>query len=92
MSFDDLKLNIGNKSVFDEIELREQYDTSQNMIVEELLYYGYFGAGNNVNMDWLEKNGFWGLGGYPTTYQLSIDDFKCILNKGKIDESNVIVD
>ena len=45
-------------------------------------------------MDWLDKNGFWGdeLGRYPTEYQLSIDDFKCILKKGKINESNVIVD
>lgn len=94
MSYDELKSNIGNKSVFDEAELRQKYKSNYNMIVEELLYYGYFGAGNNVNMDWLNKNGFWGgeLGSYPTEYQLSIDDFKCILKKGKINESNVIVD
>lgn len=94
MSYDELKSNIGNKSVFDEAELRQKYENNYNMIVEELLYYGYFGAGNNVNMDWLNNNGFWGveLGSYPTEYQLSIDDFKCILKKGKINESNVIVD
>ena len=92
MSYDELKSSIGNKSGFNEDELSHKYKNNYNMIVEELLYYGYFGAGNNVNMDWLKTNGFWGLGGYPTSYQLSIDDFKCILKKGKINESNVIID
>ena len=93
MSFDALKDMIGNKSVYDENDMREKYSNQRNMIVIEMLYLGYFGEGNNVNMDWLDNNGCWaGPDQYPTEVQLSPNQFKSILAEGKIDVSNVIID
>lgn len=92
MSFEDLKNRIGNKSVFNEDELKQQYLNYTNVSVIELLYYGYFGAGNNVNMDWLNRNGYWAKSNeYPTSVKLSKDNFKEILKEGKIDVANVII-
>lgn len=93
MSFDDLLKCIGNKSIFNKDELYKQYNNNRNLMVIELLYYGYFGAGNNVNMDWLDNNGCWStIGQYPTSIQLSLEQFKKILKEGKIDVQNVIID
>lgn len=91
MSFDKLKQRIGNKSVFNENELEKQYYNYKNVTVVEMLYYGYFGAGNNVNMDWLDKNGCWAQGQYPTEVHLTTSQFKKILVEGKVNVSNVIV-
>lgn len=92
MSFDDLKQRIGNKSVFNESELQEQYYRYKNVTVVEMLYYGYFGAGNNVNMDWLDKRGCWaGSGQYPTEIHLTANQFKKILMEGNVNVSNVII-
>lgn len=92
MSFDELKSRIGNKSVFDENELQSQYLNFRNMSIVELLYYGYFGAGNNVNMDWLDKHGYWTAGNqYPTEVKLTSAQFKRILAEGNINVSNVVI-
>ena len=57
-----------------------------------MLYYGYFGSGNNVNMDWLDKNGYWASQGqYPTEVKLSPDQFKSILAEGNINVSDVVI-
>lgn len=50
MSFDDLLRKIGNQSVYNETELRNQYQSAANMNVYEMLYYGYFGEGHNKTM------------------------------------------
>lgn len=93
MSYQELKARIGNKSVFDELAIKDRYDTNRNMVVIEVLYYGYFGAGNNVNMDWLDRNGFWaGADQYPADVRLSSGQFKAILEQGGIDVGNVIID
>lgn len=92
MSFDELLQRIGNKSVFNEEELKEKYSNYRNVTVIEMLYYGYFGAGNNINMDWLDKNGFWATNNqYPTDVRLTAEQFKKILMEGNIDVSNVII-
>ena len=92
MSFDDLKRRIGNKSVFNEKELINQYNSFKNVTIVELLYYGYFGAGNNVNMDWLDKNGYWARQNqYPTEVKLSKNQFISVLTEGKVNVSNVII-
>lgn len=91
MLFNELLNKIGNKSVFDKEELRRRYNYDANMLVIEMLYYGYFGEGNNVNMDWLEQNGYWG-NQYPTLISLGKPAFKSILEKGNVDVSNVIID
>lgn len=92
MSFDELKLRIGNKSVFNESELQKQYCDYRNVTVVEMLYYGYFGAGNNVNMDWLDRQGCWaGQGQYPTEVHLTTNQFKKVLMEGNVNVSNVII-
>ena len=92
MTFDQFRSRIGNKSVFDEDDIREKYNTERNLIAIEMLYYGYFGAGNNINMDWLDRNGLWAKKDeYPTEIRLSQEQFKTILKEGKIDVSNVII-
>lgn len=92
MSFDDLIKRIGNKSVFDEEELQRQYTEYYNVSIVELLYYGYFGAGNNVPMNWLNNNNCWvTTENYPTEIHLSEIQFKRVLAEGKVNVSNVIV-
>lgn len=92
MTFEELKQHIGNKSVFNENELYKQYLNFKNVIVVEMLYYGYFGSGNNVNMDWLDKNDYWAKSNqYPTEVKLSCDQFKNILTEGNVNVSNVII-
>lgn len=93
ISFEELKSKIKNKSVFDERELSEKYHNYKNVLVIELLYYGYFGAGNNVNMDWLDNHGCWTKNGeYPTEIHLSKEQFKNILSEGNLDVSTIIID
>jgi L-amino acid N-acyltransferase YncA len=95
LSFDDLLTQIGNKSVYDRNELRTRYDNDKNMFVIEMLYYGFFGEGNNVNMDWLDSNGYWSTahgGQYPALIRLTPGEFKEILREGNVDVDNVIID
>lgn len=92
ITFEDMIAQIGNKSVYDETELRTKYDNDANMIVIEMIYVGYFGAGNNVNMDWLDKHGCWSAPGqYPTSIKLSGSQIRQILTEGSIDVENVII-
>ncbi len=92
MSFDELKERIGNKSVFNEYELQQKYTSYRNVSVVEMLYYGYFGSGNNVSMDWLDDNGYWASQGqYPTEVKLTPDQFKSILTEGNVNVSDVII-
>lgn len=92
MTFDELKVRIGNKSVFDEREIRTKYQNNKNLVVIEMLYFGYFGVGHNVNNAWLSDNGFWASPGeYPANVQLMPEQFKSILEEGNVDVSNVII-
>lgn len=92
-SFDNLMTKIGNKSIFDQNELRSKYDNDNNMVVFELLYYAFFGPGNNINYAWLNNNNLWSKdGGYPTNTKLSPYEFRLILEEGKLDVQNIIID
>jgi len=92
VSFDELLTQIGNKSVFDEQDLLTKYNTQSDLVIIEMLYYGYFGSGNNVNMDWLDNNGYWaGKNEHPANVHLSPNQFKEILTEGKVDVKNVII-
>lgn len=93
MTFDELIKQIGNKSVFDKEELFYKYTNYKSLTVLELLYYGFFGSGNNVNMDWLDTNGYWTLPHhkYPTEIHLTVDQFKNVLMEGNINVQNVII-
>ena len=95
LNFNELLARIGNKSVYDERELRTKYDNDKNMFVVELLYYGYFGEGHNINMDTLENKGYWSSshgGVYPALIRLTPGEFKQILREGNINVNNVIID
>ncbi|EMW5402140.1 hypothetical protein [Enterococcus faecalis] len=83
-----LKL-VGNKTVFSESELVNLYNTKPNLVVLEFLYNGYFGKGNNINHYTLQKNNLFNT--YPYKVQYTLDEFKYILNLGKVDVSNVII-
>lgn len=94
MSFEELLKRIGNKSVFNREDLRKQYEENTNVLIISLLYMGYFGPGNNVNLDWLERNDCWkdNPNQYPTSIHLTEDKFRMILKEGNVDVSNVIID
>ncbi|SBV91248.1 conserved hypothetical protein [uncultured Eubacteriales bacterium] len=92
LPFDELLERIGNKSVFNKHDMQNKYQTEKHMVVIEMLYYGYFGGGNNINMDWLAKNGYWATQNqYPANVQLSPAQFKEILLEGNVDVQNVII-
>ena len=87
--YDQYRHIIGNKSVFDEMELQTKYNTLPNLTLIELLYYGYFGAGNNVNWFWLNDNGCWD--GYPMSTTYTREQFDKIMRRGNVDVKNVII-
>lgn len=82
---------VGNKSVFKADELKRKYYESRSLTLIELLYYGYFGAGNNVNWMWLKDNDCW-PGNHPLQLQYTKSHFVKILQEGKVDVDNVIID
>ena len=90
-SFDEFSHIVGNKSVYGELELRNQYNNDANLTVIELLYCGYFGAGNNVNWKWLKDNDCW-PGTHPMNFQYTKAQFEKILREGNVDVDNVIID
>ncbi len=91
VTYDQFMKMVGNKSVYQEIELKTKYETLPTLILIELLYCGYFGAGNNVNWVWLKNNGCW-PGSHPMNFQYSYEQFEKILREGRVDVSNVIID
>ena len=91
ISYEEYMNRIGNKSIYDPHKLREQYTNEKNLVIIELVYYGFFGKGNNVNWVWLKNNGCWG-DGYPIAQKLSHEQFDKILEEGNVDVSNVIID
>ena len=91
MTYEEYLRRIGNKSVYETIELQTQYNNEKSLVIIELVYYGFFGGGNNINWVWLKNNGCWG-DGYPTSQKLSHEQFNKILKEGNIDASNVIID
>lgn len=58
-----------------------------------LIYRRYTqGTGNNVNMDWLDRQGCWaGQDQYPTEVHLTANQFKKVLMEGNVNVSNVII-
>jgi len=90
-TYEEFRRMVGNKSVYDELELKNQYDTQSRLTLIELLYCGYFGAGNNVNWAWLKNNDCW-PGTHPMNFRYTRDQFEKILREGNVDVSNVIID
>lgn len=91
MPFEKFSAAIGNKSVFSPETLYQKYQNDNNLTMIQLLYGGYFGCGNNVNMDWLDKHGMWSQpGNYPANVHLSPSQCAGIWIEGGIDVDNVL--
>lgn len=71
-------------------KLEKEYRKCKELTLIEMVYYNYFGAGNNVNWIWLKNNGCWPAG-HPLSFRLNHDQFVKILRQGKIDAKNVII-
>lgn len=89
VSLDDFLKLVGNKTVFTESELRSMHIQKNNLVILEFVYNGYFGKGNNINHHTLSSNGLFNA--HPYNVEYSIEQFKNILNLGKVNVNNVIV-
>lgn len=88
-SFEDFLCKVKNRTAFTETELKKIYETKNNIVAIDLLYNGFFGAGNNVNYDYLKTNNLFNDHPYNIIY--SREDFEKILKKGKVNVQNVII-
>lgn len=80
----------GNKSIFPQEELINKYHTYRNLTIIQMLYCGYFGAGNNINLAWLDDHSLWNLNhDYPLTTRLTQQQCIEILKQGQIDINDV---
>lgn len=90
ISFEDFCKHVGNKSVFSKEELRDKYQSEATITVVKMLYGGFFGEGNNINMDWLACNGLWSSQDcYPAQIKLTPKQCETIFEKGKINKENL---
>jgi RimJ/RimL family protein N-acetyltransferase len=90
MTLDETLARIRNKSVFSESDIIQRYNDEKNFVIIEMVYYGYFGAGNNVNWIWLKNNNLW-PNSYPTTARLTHNEFQTILEQGGVNVTNVLL-
>ncbi len=90
ISIDEYLEHIANKSVFSKEDLTLKYNTLKDLTLIELVYMGYFGAGNNINWSWLKNNGLW-QACHPFSFKYSRKDFIKILERGKINVFNTII-
>jgi hypothetical protein len=89
-SVDELLAFVRNRSVFDEDEIRGWYRDCRNLTVVEMLYLGYFGAGNNVTHRTLDDAGLFPT--YPYGIRYSPEQFRQVLRLGRFDDDRLAVD
>lgn len=75
-----------NKTIFKEENLRDIY-RNQNVVIIQLVYNGYFGAGNNVNYFKLKDNDLFKT--YPYNIKYTRSEFESILEMGRINIKNI---
>ena len=94
MSLEGFLSKIANKTVFDREEIENRYNRDRNIIIINMLYYGFFGAGKNITCKWLIDNKLWPPKGdlYPAMKELSRNEFAQILQKGQINVDDIIID
>ena len=78
---------VKNKSVFDVKDLRELYN-SKNVVLLEMVYNGFFGAGKNVNYNLLKQHRLFEA--YPYEILYTQEEFKRILRLGGKDDRSII--
>ena len=79
----------GNKTVYDEAELKAAFEKRFVCIIT-LVYNGYFGQGHNVNNAWLRSRGL--FDGHPYDIKLTREEVYSILKEGGIDEKFAVFD
>ena len=79
----------GNKTVYTDEELSTEF-RKQNVYLIELLYNGYFGAGNNVNYSTLVKEGLF-KDEHPYKLKLTREETFKLLKMGGKNENDIIV-
>lgn len=88
-SIDEYLRWIGNKSVYDESELINIYNTSANLYLITMTYNGYLGSGNNITYMDLKNAGYFNT--YPYQVKLNRMQFENILKMGGKDVQNIII-
>lgn len=81
---------VGNKTVYTQEELEVKY-SGANLYIIELLYCGYFGAGNNVNLNRLRELEIWDDGKHPYQMMLDRDQEEILLKEGRLNVKDVAV-
>lgn len=71
----------GNKTIFNKNELSKAYQRA-NVVMINMVYNGYFGAGNNVNYFALKNEDL--FEDYPYNIKYSREEFESILKMGRV--------
>ncbi|AMH94288.1 hypothetical protein AR505_0567 [methanogenic archaeon ISO4-H5] len=80
---------VGNKSVYPDELIEDIFNREKNVFLIELIYNGYFGTGNNINLDTLRKNGLWNDNIHPYDSLLSREQVQKIFTLGNCDVQNI---
>lgn len=80
---------VGNKSVYPDKLITEIFNKERNVYLIELIYNGYFGTGNNINLDSLRQNGLWDDKIHPYDSSLSKEQVQKIFALGNCDVQNI---
>lgn len=81
---------VGNKSVYEEYQLKELFLNSKNLFLLIMTYNGYLGSGKNINHMTLKNAGYFDA--HPYQVKLNRQQFEKILEMGDKDVRNIIVD
>lgn len=88
-TLDDYLQKIDNKSVYENQELINIYNTNKNLDLLVMLYNGYLGSGNNITYMALKNAGY--FTGYPYQVKLNKNQFENILKIGGKNVQNIII-
>lgn len=87
--FEDFKAIVKNRSALSEQELLYWYSNKSRLIIIDLVYNYFFGCRNNINYDYLKNNGLFNE--YPYGIRYNPQEVLNILNKGKADVQDIII-
>ncbi len=89
MSLQEFISKAGNKTVFNYRQLEGLF-RQENVVLLTLVYNGFFGTGNNVNLKTLVDCKWWDFNRHLYSYEYTPETFKKILRLGNVDPDNVI--
>lgn len=88
-TLNDYLQKVGNKSVYENQELINIYNSNKNLYLLVMLYNGYLGSGNNITYMALKNAGY--FTGYPYQVKLNKNQFENILKMGGKNVQNIII-